>query len=56
MTPTDYVTGNRGQSRGFRLDRNRTLHPDQGPDIYIYIHTHIYIYVYDRFMRGQQKR
>lgn len=37
MTPTDYVTGNRGQSRGFRLDRNWTLQSDQGLDIYICI-------------------
>ncbi len=37
MSRSDYVIGNRARSRGFRLDRNRTLPPDQDSDIYVYI-------------------
>ncbi len=37
MSRSDHVIGNRARSRGFRLDRNRTLPPDQDSDIYVYI-------------------
>ena len=46
MFRADHVIGNRGRSHGFRLDQNRTLHPDQGSDIYIYI----FMYIYSQFL------
>ena len=34
LSRSDHVIGNRARSRGFRLDRNRMLHPDHVSDIY----------------------
>ena len=33
MSRSDHVIGNQGRSRGFRLNWNRTLHPDQWSEI-----------------------
>ena len=49
LSRSDLVIGNRARSRGFRIDRNRMLHPDLGSDIY-FILTILITTIYFKFI------
>ena len=42
MSRSNHVIWNRGRSRGFKLNQNRTLHLDQGSDMYMYIFSFLF--------------